>query len=79
MLLMEPRGNRMERFSARALEMEYVNHALFAFDRQLLLADLIGDLDWAYDLPTGILSCGDRYRWQAEVLGRASAHSGKPC
>jgi hypothetical protein len=76
MLLTDFRGNRMERFSAPALPVGYVNHALFAFDRQLLLADLIGDLDWAYDLPTGTLSFGDRYRWQAEVLGTESQETG---
>lgn len=44
----------------------------FAFDRQLLLADFIGDLPWAYDLQTGILSFGDRFTWRAEVLGTES-------
>jgi len=44
-------------------------HFSFAFDRQLLLADLIGDLPWAYDLQSGILSFGDRFAWQTEVLG----------
>lgn len=29
---------------------DFEMHLLFAFDRQLLLADLIGDLPWAYDL-----------------------------
>lgn len=33
----------------------------FAFDRQLFLADLTEDLDWAYDLEIGVLSFGDRY------------------
>jgi hypothetical protein len=66
----------MERFSARAWPLGYFNHALFALGRQLLLADLVGDLDWAYDLPTGLLSCGDRYRWPAEVLGTESEETG---
>ena len=43
-----------------------------AYDRQLLLADPVGNLDWTYDLPTGLLSFGDRYRWRAEVLGTES-------
>jgi hypothetical protein len=51
-------------------------HTSFAFDRQLLLADLIGDLDWAYDLQTGILSFGDRFQWRAEVLGTESEETG---
>ncbi len=47
-------------------------HLPFAFDQQLLLADLIGDLPWAYDLQTGLLSFGDRFAWHAEVLGTES-------
>ncbi len=47
-------------------------HRPFAVDRQLLLADPIGDLRWAYDLQTGILSFGDRFAWKAEVLGTES-------
>lgn len=52
-----------------------LTHLPFAFDRQLLLADLIGDLPWACDLQTGILSFGDRYHWKAEVLGTESEES----
>ena len=52
------------------------HHLLFAFDRQLLLADPIGDLPWAYDLQTGILSFGDRFAWHAEILGTESQESG---
>ncbi len=48
----------------------------FVFDRQMLLADLIDDLPWAYDLQTGILSFGDRYHWKAEVLGTESEETG---
>lgn len=51
-------------------------HIPFAFDRQLLLTDLIGDLLWAYDLQTGILSFSDRFAWQAEVLGTESEETG---
>ncbi len=44
-------------------------HLCFAFDRQLLLADLVEDLDWGYDVSTGLLTFGDRYEFQAEILG----------
>ncbi|QDT30220.1 hypothetical protein Enr10x_55800 [Gimesia panareensis] len=44
-------------------------HLCFAFDRQLLLADLVENLNWGYDVSTGILSFGDRYEFQAEILG----------
>ena len=47
----------------------------FAFDQQLLLADLTGDLPWSYKLHTGLLSFGDRFQWQAEVLGTVSAET----
>ena len=47
----------------------------FAFDRQLLFADLIGDLPWAYELQAGIVSFGDPFSWQAEVLGTESEES----
>ncbi len=52
------------------------NRLPFAFDRQLLLADLIGDLPWAYDLQTSLLSFGDRFAWQAEILGTESDETG---
>ncbi len=48
----------------------------FAFDRQLLLADLISNLSWSYDLQSGILSFSDRFAWQAEVLGTESEEDG---
>ena len=55
--------------------MSSVDALHFAFDRQLLLADLIGDLPWVYNLRAGILSFGDRYHWKAEVLGTESEES----
>jgi len=47
-------------------------HFCYALDRQFLLADLIEDLDWNYDVSTGVLSFGDRYHFQAEILGTES-------
>ncbi|WP_145210177.1 DUF6882 domain-containing protein [Gimesia alba] len=44
-------------------------HYCYALDRQFLLADLIEGLDWHYDVSTGVLSFGDRYHFQAEILG----------
>ena len=52
------------------------NCAPFAFDRQLLFAELVADLPWAYDLQTGTLSFGDSYQWHAEILGTESEESG---
>ena len=44
-------------------------HFCYALDRQFLLADLIEGLDWNYDVSTGVLSFGNRYHFQAEILG----------
>ena len=55
---------------------DFSTHLPFAFDRQLLLVDLIGDLPWSYNLSTGTLSFGDRFHWHAEVLGTESEETG---
>ncbi len=47
-------------------------HTALVFDRQLLLAELIEDLPWSYDLQTGVLTFGDQFHWKAEVLGTES-------
>jgi len=47
----------------------------FAFDRQLFLAELIGDFNWSYDLQAGLLSFGNRYQWHTQVLGTESDES----
>lgn len=44
-------------------------HFCYALDRQFLLADLIEGLNWNYEVSTGVLSFGDRYHFQAEILG----------
>ena len=51
-------------------------HLRVAFDRQLLLADLIGDRPWTYDLQSGTLTFGDRFAWHAEILGNESEEGG---
>ena len=47
-------------------------HTVFAFDRQLLLAELLGDLDWSYDRESAVLSFGTKFRFAAEILGTES-------
>jgi len=44
-------------------------HVAFSFDKQLQLADLIGDRNWSFNKPTGLLSFGDRYQWHVQILG----------
>lgn len=51
---------------------QHLRHAPASFDKQLHLADLISDLPWHFDMATGTLSFGDRYRWHAQVLGTES-------
>lgn len=47
-------------------------YAAASFDKQLQLADLVGDLSWNFDLHSGTLSFGDKHCWQAQVLGTES-------
>mgnify|MGYP001214777150 CR=1 FL=1 len=47
-------------------------YALVALDRQLRLEELVGELDWTFNLQSGLLSFGDRFCWRAEVLGTES-------
>jgi hypothetical protein len=44
-------------------------HVAFSFDKQLQLADLIGELNWSFNKPSGVLSFGDRFQWHVEILG----------
>lgn len=53
-----------------------LNSAVVAFDKQHHLADLVGDAEWRFDLSTGLLSFGDRYRWQTQLVGTESDSSG---
>ncbi len=53
-----------------------VSHLLLTFDRQLLLAELVQDLPWTYDIQKGVLSFGDQFHWKAEVLGTESQETG---
>lgn len=40
-----------------------------SLDKQLYLAELVGEEDWYLDLATGVLSFGDRFAWHAQLLG----------
>lgn len=50
----------------------FTHHAASTFDKQLHLNDLVGELDWHFDLGSGCLSFADRYRWHTQVLGTES-------
>eukprot|EP01116_Phalansterium_solitarium_P016011 TRINITY_DN3616_c0_g3_i1.p1 TRINITY_DN3616_c0_g3~~TRINITY_DN3616_c0_g3_i1.p1 ORF type:complete len:224 (-),score=47.93 TRINITY_DN3616_c0_g3_i1:232-903(-) len=48
------------------------DHAIAAFDRQLHLADLIGDRPWDADIDAGTISFGNDLVYHADVLGTQS-------
>ncbi len=54
----------------------FLPHVIEAFDRQLHLADLVGQLDWRFDMASGRLSFGNRFVWRAQVLGTESDSTG---
>lgn len=58
------------------LNKSLLEHAIAAFDKQLHFADVVGQLNWQFDMASGLLSFGDRYRWHAQVLGTESQSSG---
>jgi hypothetical protein len=56
-------------------------HELFSryiavsFGKQLHLAELVGSSNWHFDLSSGLLSFGNEYRWQVQVLGSEAEES----
>jgi len=50
----------------------FCRHAAASFDKQQHLDNLVGGLDWHFDLAGHLLSFGDRFRWQAQLLGTES-------
>ena len=51
-------------------------HAAASFDKQLAFSEVIGERDWQFDLPTGVLSFGDDLSWPVQVLGTESEAGG---
>ena len=47
-------------------------HAAASFDKQLYLGDLLGKLPWQFDLSSGVLSFGDRFKFPTQILGTES-------
>ncbi len=50
-------------------------HAAATFDKQSFLNDIVGSLDWQFDMEAGILSFGKKYQWNVQVLGTESEES----
>jgi hypothetical protein len=51
------------------LEDLFHRHAAASFDKQLHLGDLLGDLPWRFDLPSGRLSFGNRFHFPTQLVG----------
>jgi hypothetical protein len=54
----------------------YDRHAAAAFDKQLYLNELVRDFDWHFNQKSGLLSFGNRWHWQAQILGTEAWESG---
>jgi len=69
-------GNQQQQAMHPALAALFERHVAGSFDKQLFLAELIGDGAWQFDLPRGLLQFGDRPAWRAQVLGTVSQRTG---
>ena len=56
--------------------MLYHQHVGMSLEKQLTLQAWAGELDWQFDLSSGILSLSDGTAWQTQVLGTESESSG---
>jgi hypothetical protein len=54
----------------------FSQHVLASFGKQLHLAEVVGPLDWHFDLRKGSLSFGNRFAWQTQLLGTESEQAG---
>src|SRR4051812_4518593 len=59
-----------------ALQALFERHVAASFDKQLFLAELVGDRDWTLDLARGLLVFADGPTWNVQVLGLVSARDG---
>jgi uncharacterized protein DUF6882 len=44
-------------------------HVAASFDKQRHLAEFVGELNWHFDVTSGLLSFGEQCRWQVQILG----------
>jgi hypothetical protein len=59
-----------------ALQKLFERHVASSFDKQMYLAELIGDAAWSFDPLRGALSFGPQMTWKVQVLGSVSARTG---
>ncbi|MBL8793997.1 MAG: hypothetical protein JNM56_08830 [Planctomycetia bacterium] len=51
---------------------QFCHYAAASFDKQLHLAELVGEEDWHFNMASGLLSFGQHLHFQAQVLGTES-------
>lgn len=59
-----------------ALQALFERHVAASFDKQLFLAELVGNKDWTLDLARGLLVFADGPTWHVQILGLVSARDG---
>ena len=52
-----------------------LSHCIVSYDKQDRLADLIGQDAWQFEVGSGLLSFGNQYHWQTQLLGTESEAS----
>lgn len=72
---MEPRSNSWSAEMQSALPDLFCRRAAVSFGKQLHLAELVGESGWHFDMPSGLLSFDEQYRWQVQVLGTEAEDS----
>jgi hypothetical protein len=59
-----------------ALQTLFERHVARSFDKQLVLADVIGSREWHFDLDRGTITFGGEFTWPVQVLGIVSEQTG---
>ena len=59
-----------------ALQRLFERHVASSFDKQMYLAELIGESAWSFDPIRGTINFGPQKTWKVQVLGSVSARTG---
>jgi hypothetical protein len=59
-----------------ALQKLFERHVASSFDKQMFLAEVIGEAGWSFDPLRGTISFGQQMTWRVQVLGSVSARTG---
>ena len=58
-----------------ALQRLFERHVASSFDKQMYLAELIGESAWSFDPIRGTITFGPQATWKVQVLGSVSART----